>query len=243
MVMPLLFGCTINPSEPTPDITSESVPLEDSSFDTTNSIEDSSSSSTVDYQGYDGYQYDVNPNESDYWYNTDLNLPIGVNYHQSNMLETLQPGDIVFEATGSFGITGHVAIVEGIYFSETYQQYFVRLIEAISVGVARSILTPTRMIEKEDSVYRVKDVTYEQIEGALEFMIAQLGKPYEIALWKNADASNPDWYCSELIWAAYYNQGIFLDIDDNDDHGSYITPREMIASPLVELIIFDGCFK
>lgn len=238
MVTPLLFGCTTNPSDSIIDITSESIPSEDSSFDTTSSSEDSSSSSTVDYQGYDGYQYDPNPNESDYWYNTGLNLPIGVNYHETNILETLKRGDIVFEATGFYGITGHVAIVEGIFYSETYQQYFVRLIEAISVGVAQSILTPTRMIDKEDSIYRVINATSTEIDNAIDFMTAQLGKPYSVQPIKNANEDNPSWYCSELIWAGYYHQGIYLDIDDNDNYGSPITPREMIASPLVELITF-----
>ncbi|MDD3207168.1 MAG: YiiX/YebB-like N1pC/P60 family cysteine hydrolase [Bacilli bacterium] len=236
IVMPLLFGCTTNPGDSTTDITSESILSEDSSFDTTSSSKDSSSSSTVDYQGYDGYQYDINPNESDYWYNTGLNLPIGVNYHQSNILETLQRGDIVFEATGFYGITGHVAIVEGIYYSETYQQYFVRLIEAISVGVARSILTPSRMIAKEDSVYRVRNATSTQIDNAIDFIIAQLGKPYSVQPIKNANADNPDWYCSELIWAGYYHQGIYLDVDDNDNYGSPITPREMIESNLLSRV-------
>jgi parallel beta-helix repeat protein len=31
---------------------------------------------------------------------------------------------------------------------------------------------------------------------------------------KSYDPSEPNWYCSELVWAAYYNQDIDIDIDD-----------------------------
>ncbi|HOR21074.1 MAG TPA: hypothetical protein PLH17_04575, partial [Bacilli bacterium] len=103
-----------------------------------------------------------------------------MNYHGSNLLENLKRGDIIFEATGFYGITGHVAIVEDIFYSETYEQYYVRIIEAISVGVARSIITPTRMLQKEGSAYRIKDASEAQIDEVIEFVIDQLGKPYQV---------------------------------------------------------------
>ena len=28
----------------------------------------------------------------------------------------------------------------------------------------------------------------------------------------NADEDNPNWYCSELVWAAYYSEGINLNV-------------------------------
>jgi uncharacterized protein YycO len=92
------------------------------------------------------------------------------------------------------------------------------------------------MIAKEDSVYRVRNATSTQIDNAIDFIIAQLGKPYSVQPIKNANADNPDWYCSELIWAGYYHQGIYLDVDDNDNYGSPITPREMIESNLLSRV-------
>lgn len=234
-----LSACTLND-----DSISEST--FDSSVNSSSQTSDSSSPSDLDsssdstfseYEGFDGYQYDVISNESSYWYNTNVVLPIGVNYHGTQLLETIQKGDIIFEANGGYGITGHTAIVEGTFFSEEYQQYYIRLIEAVSVGVARGLLTPSRFTQKDDSIYRIKDATENQINGAIDFVIGQLGKPYDIELTKNADVDNDDWYCSELIWAAYYHQGIFLDVDDNDNHGSLVTPRELIQTSFVEQII------
>lgn len=188
---------------------------------------------TATYEGYDGYQYETLSNEEDFWYDTGEFLPIGVNYHETNFLVNLKPGDIIYEDNGGFGITGHIAIVENIFYSEQFSQYYVRLIEAINVGVARSILTPTRFEQKVDTAFRVTNTNEQTINSVINFVIDQLNKPYEIALWKNADASNPDWYCSELIWAAYYHQDIFLDIDDNNNHGSVVFPKEIIQSPLL----------
>jgi len=40
------------------------------------------------------------------------------------------------------------------------------------------------------------------------YMLNIVGKSY--------DPSEPNWYCSELVWAAYMNQGINLDVGDGD---------------------------
>lgn len=193
--------------------------------------------STSPFDKLDGYQYEDIENENQYWYGTGESLPIGINYHTTSLLESLLPGDIIYEDTGGFGITGHIAIVEAICFSAEYSQYYIRIIEAIDIGVSRSILTPQRFSQKIDSAFRVRNVSLETINHAIAFVISQLNKPYEIALWKNADTNNPDWYCSELVWAAYYHQNVFLDIDDNDNRGSIVFPREIIECDLLEQIL------
>ena len=240
LAIPALYACNIDDTNSISDtVSSDSSSISDggaSSSSATSSTDISSgdSSSTFsEYEGFDGYQYSVDENEEDYWYDAGIALPIGVNYHGSNLLENLRRGDIIFEATGFYGITGHDAIVEDIFYSETYEQYYVRIIEAISVGVARSTITPTRIIRKEGSAYRVADANEAQIDEAIEFVIDQLGKPYQLEYAKNYSSTSPNWYCSELIWAAYYHQGFNLD-DDNLDLP--VTPRETIESSLVESI-------
>ena len=237
LITPLLFACYTNGNSSSNDVpsnnTSSTSDIGVSSPDTDSITGESSVDSTSEYQGVDGYQYEVIEYEANYWYNTGTALPIGVNYHNSNLLDNLKRGDIIFEAAGFYGITGHVAIVEGIYYSDTYEQYYVRIIEAISVGVARSILTPTRIIEKIGSAYRVKDANETQIDNAIAFIIAQLGKPYQVEYAKSYSPDSPNWYCSELIWAAYYHQGINLD-DENLD--SPVTPRDTIENNFVESI-------
>lgn len=69
------------------------------------------------------------------WYNIGTSLPYAVDYSNSNLLKYLKAGDILYEDTGFHGMTGHMAIVEGIFYDETYNQEYIRLIEAVDVGV------------------------------------------------------------------------------------------------------------
>ena len=196
------------------------------------------------YDDKRGEQYEMLENESDYWYQNNPTLARGINYAQYNLLETVKKGDILYEATGGFGITGHIAIVEGIFYSEVYNQYYIRLIEAVSNGVIQSIWTPTRFIEKETTILRLKDYDEVIVDAAIEFALGQLGKSYSLAAWKNSSESNSDWYCSELVWAAYYHQNVLLDIDDNNHLGSIVFPNEIKESnELVEITSYQSYGK
>ena len=53
----------------------------------------------------------------------------------------------------------------------------------------------------------------EQRINAINFALGQIGKPYNAREAKNQSFDSKAGYCSELVWAAYYNQGI--DIDKN----------------------------
>lgn len=62
------------------------------------------------------------PNEK-WYYNTGTSLPQVPNYSRYNLLSTVKKGDIIYEANGGSGITGHIAIVEGVYFNTFYGSY------------------------------------------------------------------------------------------------------------------------
>ena len=150
------------------------------------------------------------------WYDIGVSLPHPVDYSGSDLLTFLKPGDLIYEDQGGWGITHHSAIVEGVFYDITYSQYYVRILESgLEGGVTRGLMTPTRFEEKEVSIYRLTDASSTQISAAISFFISQLGKPYAISTTKNANPDNPNWYCSELVWASYYWQGIYLDDNDN----------------------------
>ena len=44
----------------------------------------------------------------------------------------------------------------------------------------------------------------------------------------NADEDNPNWYCSELVWAAYYSEGINLNGSTIPNH--LYMPDELASS-------------
>lgn len=155
--------------------------------------------------------------EKGWYYNTGTSIPSGVtpNYNRYQLLDKLQPGDIVYETKGGFRITGHIGIVEGIFRDEATGQRYVRIVEAISsAGVTRSILDDDRVADRIDFILRVPNLTQSQKDSAVNFAISQLGKDYKLDLKKDYSPDEPDWYCSELVWAAYYNQGV--DIETND---------------------------
>jgi len=99
---------------------------------------------------------------SKWYYNTGTSLPQTANYSKYNLLNTVQVGDVIYESKGGFGITGHIAIVEGKYYDSTQKQYYIRVIEAIDKGVVRSVLDDGRVDDKGVSVYRVTRATNSQ---------------------------------------------------------------------------------
>ena len=179
-----------------------------------------------------------NNTEETWYYNTGAILPNDAkpNYSKYNLYNTVRKGDIIFEANGGYGITGHIAIVEGKYYDSNKGVYYIRLIEAISDGVVRSCLDDTRVDYKDAYVYRVTSASSNQINNALNFCIGELGSSYSLDLQKDTSASETDWYCSELVWAAYINQGI--DIEDTGLTEPGITPRDIKRSSKVRLINF-----
>lgn len=160
---------------------------------------------------------------SPYYYCTGTSCPKEATYKKYKLTKTLQQGDIIYEAEGGRGITGHIAIVEGIY-KDNGKEY-VRIIEAIDKGVKRGILDDKRYDEKKVSVYRVNTSNANKI-AAVAFCKSQLGKKYKLDLRKDTSKNEPDWYCSELVWAAYKSVGI-----DLETNGLYnepgVTPRDI----------------
>lgn len=161
---------------------------------------------------------------STWYYNTGTSLPQKANYSAYQLLSKVKKGDIVHEANGGFGITGHSAIVEGIFYNTTYKQYYVRIIEAISDGVCRSVLDDTRVDDKDVTIYRVSSATSTQINKAVSFATGELGSSYNLDFAKDTSSSEKDWYCSELVWAAYKNQGIDIETSLGEPG---VTPRDI----------------
>lgn len=183
--------------------------------------------------------YSSSSGGSDKWYyNIGTTLPSNAtpDYSKYNLYNTVQKGDIIFEANGGFGITGHIAIVEGKYYNAAKNVNYIRIIEAIDVGVVRSCLDDTRVDDKAVTVLRVKGATSANIDAAVNFCIGELGSSYSLDFQKDTSSSETDWYCSELVWAAYKNQGIDIEVDGNGEPG--ITPRDIKNSAKTTTINF-----
>ncbi len=175
-------------------------------------------------------------------------LPHAVDYStKPGLINYLKPGDLVYEPVGGMGITGHTAMVYDILYSEEYEQYYVVLIEAVSDDVSYGLLTPTRFIEKEGHITRLTNASQAQINNAIAWATTQLGKSYCPVATKSPYSNNSNWYCSELVWASFYWQGIYLDDDDNDpENGSAVWPEEIYNYSYATLIMhyqFDTTYS
>ena len=108
--------------------------------------------------------------------------------------------------------------------------------------------------------YWVKDIAFGYVKTASEtqrlqavgFAMSQLGRPYQDAYecwWANANPDDPDdpysdwWYCSELVWASYLNQGINIDVapfplppkEGGDGIHLYVAPQDIADDDDVEI--------
>lgn len=163
-----------------------------------------------------------------YYYNTGTKRPSQCNYNKYYLLSKAKKGDIFYEANGGKGITGHVGIVEGKYYV-TNGGYYIRIIEATpGYGVKRGVLDDTRADEGDVTLLR-PIVRNEVIKPSVEFCVSQLGKGYDLDLKKDYSKSEKDWYCSELVWAGYKNQGVDLETTGSLNQPE-ITPRDLLRS-------------
>lgn len=163
------------------------------------------------------------------------------NYASYNLLDAVNKGDIIYEAAGGSGITGHIAIVEGTYYDAYYRNYYIRLIESIGYvsgigqadGVCRGVLDDERLNNREGTILRVKNASDSQISAAISFCISQIGKNYSYDAAKDTSSSQANWYCSELVWAAYKNQGIDI---ENNTNVLGVLPAEIANSSNVQTV-------
>ena len=175
----------------------------------------------------------------------------------------LVPGDLVFcevkdnlvkyfkahEVKSGFD---HVAMYIGKKFGMDY------VIEATYLPIPKVRYTPLFILKLYGNLTFGKVTVADEAvrQDALDFAISQLGCPYQhISNLPENDPfrwhanSDPDdtadpysdwWYCAELIWASYYNQGIDLDIiypenrDNNyvDGYGylRFVSPQNIFNS-------------
>ncbi len=137
------------------------------------------------------------------------------NYSTCNLQDVVKQGDLVYERSGGFGVSGHIAIIEGVMESSNGYGEYIQTIEAISDGVVRSVLDCDRLIERNGTVVRVTTATDLNIQGTLEFAKLQLGKKYDMKYPFSfgsvaCDKYSEKYTCSQLAYCAYKLQGIKL---------------------------------
>lgn len=75
----------------------------------------------------------------------------------------------------------------------------------------------------------VKGATTTQKTNAVKYAEAQLGDPYSLATTRWTEDK---WYCSKLVWRAWYNQGFDIEGRSYEPRGTHVTPGDILDSPL-----------
>lgn len=156
------------------------------------------------------------------------NLPRSFSYSHFSIKETLQVGDLVYERDQIGGI-GHIGIVEKTNCQSVYGS-FVRTIEAVGDEVQYCFIDDYRFVEKNMAILRPYNSSI-NVETALNFARAQLGKPYSFDLQRvNTSINASSWYCSELVYAAYLYAGLNLSYGSGYESGYCILPNHIYES-------------
>ncbi len=149
---------------------------------------------------------------------------------------SLQPGDIVIRRTAWSNVPG--------FWSHCGMWVGDGIIEAYPDGTNRGVhFTPFERYTYPEqtwvSVLRVKTATEAQRQAAVNFVRQEYNKnpppPYNLHI-LHKHTTGEDWYCSELIWAAYYvasGGAVNLQVRPND---RAIIPYEIAEDNDVEFI-------
>ncbi len=119
-------------------------------------------------------------------------------------------GDIIHETKAVAGF-GHTAIVVNVAHNSGYGTY-IQTIEALgSNGVCYGFLDDKRMVDYGIEIYRVDGINSTAKTKLNEFLKKQVGKSYSLNPFRtNTSIDSNEWFCSELIYAAYNYAGLNL---------------------------------
>ena len=129
----------------------------------------------------------------------------------------IEAGDVLIDPVFRGGdffdcLVTHAAIVEDLakpYFNnDGGVSTFIRTIEAEPSGVRYGIFDDERILRYGTQVYRLNVYAPDAPAGAVDFCRAQLGKVYALTAGGIPSINQSHWYCNELVWAAYYAQGV-----------------------------------
>ena len=188
-----------------------------------NTFSDSEGHFSLEFQGDIEVSFLVRKSEYKDYFEPNLYLPAGQTVIRNVFLESaipewrrnIQVGDILYDPYSIIGF-GHV----GIYIGDGY------VIEAQGdlknkeeSKVKQNPITSWDYPKRKSVILLRVNISEEIKRKAVDFAMNQLDKNYDFYwLQKNPDPDAPSWYCSELVWAAYYNQGVNIDYLDEVLH-------------------------
>lgn len=68
--------------------------------------------------------------------------------------------------------------------------------------------------------------------NAVKYAMTQIGKPYSLT---TTHWTEDKWYCSKLVWRAWYEQGYDIEGRTGEPRGTHVTPGDILDSPLTSV--------
>lgn len=124
---------------------------------------------------------------------------------------TLKDGDLIFIRTAwwdiPFNLVGNEYTHVGMYIGGQWMIESILSENSRSSGLAGVVVTPLSGWSYPSETYatlvRVETADDTIRQEAVAYALSKLGQGYDINVWKK-EVHKPNYYCSELIWAAYY---------------------------------------
>ncbi len=129
----------------------------------------------------------------------------------------LEDGDIIYESEAQGA--KHVAFLYDCAHKKEGNTTYFQTIEAVASGVQYGFLDDNRILRYGVCIYRVyRAKELNVITRAKNFIINQVGKKYSLDFTKtDVDENEQEWYCSELVFAAYWAGGMNIANSSNYD--------------------------
>ena len=140
-----------------------------------------------------------------------------IRYASASAYDKIADGDIIIETHTSQFNMGHAAYIYDINKSAegklTGRSTYIQTIEAVGGGVQFGFLDDQRMVEFGVIIVRPSYTNSIAVSDSKDFIYKQLGKPYYLPITEGScqtSINSEHWYCSELIYAAYYHANTII---------------------------------
>jgi len=167
-----------------------------------------------------------------------------ISYASSAAYNRVSNGDIVIETHTSQFNMGHAAFVYNTTKNAagklSGRSTYIQTIEAVGGGVQFGFLDDDRMTKFGVVIVRPKDMYGSTVSNAKYFIYEQLGKPYYLPTSQGSYQTSlysAHWYCSELVYAAYYYAGKTI---ASPTSGGWIWPWNIQWSNKVEFVSYNN---
>ncbi len=170
-----------------------------------------------------------------------------IKYASPSAYDKIEDGDIIIETHTSQFDMGHAAYIYDINKHAkgklSGRSTYIQTIEAVTGGVQFGFLDDERMVKFGVVIVRPYENDSLAVDNSKKFIYKQLGKPYYLPLTQGSYQTSINaehWYCSELIYAAYYSTGTYIAYPNKND---WVWPFHILWSTTNDFVSYNNTLE